>query len=136
MAVEQRVAAALILKPAHVFNNRLGARQNFGKKAHGKAVQGYRLLLPKRKSKPAPWRQLKNQVFLGSDKFVEDTQCLLSLDQSLHDIPKPQKLAPPKLLQYYVDTFAGREGMARASLSWSFYADRSRGCLSKELRYR
>ncbi|MDZ7924138.1 MAG: hypothetical protein U5M23_08765 [Marinagarivorans sp.] len=73
---------------------------------------------------------------MGSDQFVEDTQCLLSLDQSLNDIPKPQKLVTPKPLQYYVDTFTVREGMARAYLSEIHFTLSEWGMLIKRATYR
>ena len=70
------------------------------------------------KNKPSPWLKLKNQVFLGSDEFVEDTLCQISLDQSLNDVPKKQKLKPIKSLDYYLSEYKIRnEAMAKAYLS-------------------
>ena len=55
-------------------------------------------------------------MFLGTDKFVDETQCKLRDDQSLNDIPKPQKLAPISPLDDYVTRYSEKEGMARAYL--------------------
>lgn len=54
-------------------------------------------------------------MYLGSGEFVEDVQAKMDPDQSLLDIPKPQRLSPPKLLGYYVDLYNDRkEGMSAA----------------------
>lgn len=64
---------------------------------------------------PSPWEMLKNQIYLGSDKFVEEAQCRIDPDQSLLDIPKPQKQSPPKPLDYYKGKYRKRnEAMAHA----------------------
>lgn len=89
---------------------------NFGKQRKRANIK-YRMFVAEGKSQPSPWQKLKNQVFLGADEFVEETQCKLREDQSLADIPKPQKLAPKKALEYYIKHFSEKEGMARAYLS-------------------
>jgi len=39
------------------------------------AQDGYRLSIQQGKNQPSPWEQLKNQIYLGTDQFVEDMQC-------------------------------------------------------------
>jgi hypothetical protein len=64
---------------------------------------------------------LKNQVYLGSDKFVEDMLDKLGPDQSLSDIPKKQKRRPAKPLTYYQDHYSDRtKAMAAAYLSGQY----------------
>jgi putative transposase len=63
------------------------------------AQLGYIHFIRAGKGQPSPWEQLKNQIFLGDDAFVEDMQCKIDPEQSLLDIPKKQKLAPIKPLQ-------------------------------------
>ena len=70
------------------------------------------------KGQPSPWQELKNQIYLGDDQFVEDMQCKLNHEQSLKDIPKKQKQAPVKPLAYFVKRGQNRdESMAQAYLS-------------------
>lgn len=70
------------------------------------------------RNQPTPWEKLKNQIYLGEDEFVEEMQCKLDPDQSLKDIPRKQKLAPPKPIKYFERKFSDRtEAMARAYLS-------------------
>jgi len=54
------------------------------------AQQRYREFVQEGKGQPSPWQQLKNQIFLGDDGFVNNMQCKLNPEQSLKDIPKKQ----------------------------------------------
>ena len=82
------------------------------------AQLGYRKFIQAGKGQPSPWEQLKNQIYLGDEDFVNDMQCKLNPDQSLKDIPKKQKQAPAKPLGYFADRYKIRdESMARAYLS-------------------
>jgi len=44
---------------------------------------------------------LKNQIYLGNDQFVEETQRKISPEASLQDVPAIQKRKVPKPLPYY-----------------------------------
>jgi len=82
------------------------------------AQERYRRFVQAGKNQPSPWEQLKNQIYLGDDKFVQAMQSKLDPDQSLNDIPRKQKLAPPKPIEYFARNFSDRsEAMARAYLS-------------------
>jgi len=84
------------------------------------AQQRYREFVQEGKGQPSPWQQLKNQIFLGDDGFVNNMQCKLNPDQSLKDIPKKQKQAPVKPLSYYAERYKTRdECMTQAY--WSGY---------------
>lgn len=82
------------------------------------AQQRYRDFVQQGKGQPSPWQQLKNQIYLGDDQFVEDMQSKLNPEQSLKDIPKKQKQAPVKPLSYFEERHKTRdESMAQAYLS-------------------
>jgi len=86
----------------------------FGKQKKN-AQDAYRRFVQEGKRQPSPWESLKNQIYLGSDQFVEDMQCKLDPAQSLNDIPKPQKQAPSKPLTYYQEKYKERNlAMAKA----------------------
>jgi len=75
----------------------------------------YRDFVQEGKGQPSPWQQLKNQIYLGDDDFVNDMQCKLDPEQSLKDIPKKQKQAPVKPLTYFAERYKTRdESMAQA----------------------
>ena len=82
------------------------------------AQERYRNFVQAGKGLPSPWTQLKNQIYLGDDAFIEDMQCQLDPEQSLKDIPKKQKQAPVKPLAWFESRYTSRdERMAQAYLS-------------------
>jgi hypothetical protein len=54
----------------------------------------YRRFVHECKNQLSPWESLKNQIYPGSDQFVEDMQCKIDPKQSLADIPGKQKAIP------------------------------------------
>ena len=85
------------------------------------AQQHYRRFVQQGKNQPSPWEALKNQIYLGSDQFVEDTQRKIDPGQSLADIPRKQKQSPTKPLSYYENLYKQRvEAMAYAYLSGNY----------------
>jgi hypothetical protein len=85
------------------------------------ATRAYVRFVAEGKHQPSPWQVLKNQIYLGSDQFVEDMQKRMTLNQSLNDIPKQQRRAPAKPLAYYVDRHKERDkAMAEAYRGGSY----------------
>ena len=72
------------------------------------AIEGYRKFVKEGKGHPSPWQNLKNQIYLGSEKFVEDMQRKISPDISLDESPAAQRRAVPKSLKYYESQYANR----------------------------
>ncbi len=82
------------------------------------AIYRYRSFVLAGIDKEAPWNQLKNQIYLGSDQFVEETQCRLQPDQPLRDVPRVQKQAPRRELDWYSTHYTDpKQAMVRAYLS-------------------
>ena len=80
-----------------------------------KAQAAYQRFVHEGNGQPSPWESLKNQIYLGSDQFVEDMRCKMDPEQSLDDIPTPQKQSPAKPLGYYQERFSDRNvAMAKA----------------------
>ena len=66
---------------------------------------------------PRVWDKLKGQVFLGSEAFVESMKAELkaAAKQTIREIPRLQRRALAKSLDYYRDTFEdGKSGMVAA----------------------
>lgn len=83
-----------------------------------KAIEAYTQFVTEGQGQPSPWQELKNQIYLGSEQFVENTQCHLEPGHSLANVPKPQKGRVKKPLSYYVAKSAFRnESMALAYAS-------------------
>jgi len=78
----------------------------------------YRKFVSHGRGQPAPWENLRNQIFLGSDAFVEDVLSRVDPEQSLKEIPRLQRLMPAQSLQYYEARYEDRKlAMAHAYLS-------------------
>ncbi|MDK1025416.1 MAG: transposase [Gammaproteobacteria bacterium] len=79
------------------------------------AQDSYRTFVKEGRNQPSPWEVLKNQIYLGTEEFVEDMQSKLDPKQSLAGIPKLQKMSPLKPMSYYAQKYAERnEAMAVA----------------------
>ncbi len=72
------------------------------------AVTRYKAFVAEGKNHPSPWEELKNQIFLGTEKFVEDMQRKISSETTLSEIPATQKRKPPKQLSFYKQNYPDR----------------------------
>lgn len=85
------------------------------------AQRSYRNFVKAGTNQPSPWDDLKNQIYLGGDEFIEEMQGQIDPDQSLRDIPREQKRSPPKPIEYFKGRCEDRrEAMAKAYLSGHF----------------
>ena len=50
---------------------------------------------------PSIWTHLRQQIFLGSEEFVEEMQSMVARDQDMTEIPLLQRQDPPKPLKSY-----------------------------------
>jgi len=73
-----------------------------------KAIEFYKLFVNEGKNQPSLWGELKNQIFLGDDKFVETMQDMIKADSSLSEIPVSQRRDVPKALSYYAKKYKKR----------------------------
>lgn len=73
------------------------------------AQDRYRKFVAKGNNQPSPWEGLKNQVFLGSEEFVEKTRSRLESDMDLSEIPSAQRRKRPKSLVAYAKEHHDRD---------------------------
>ena len=73
---------------------------SFGKRKSA-AVKKYIQFVSEGKGQPSPWELLRNQVYLGSEKFIEEMQAHIDNDQDLSEVPLSQRRKTPKELDYY-----------------------------------
>ncbi|MEE9344565.1 MAG: transposase [Methylococcales bacterium] len=79
----------------------------FGK-TKAAAINAYTRFVSEGMEQSSPWLNLKNQIFLGGDAFVERTSRMIDNDKDLSDIPASQRRSIPRSLQYYADNIPGR----------------------------
>lgn len=72
------------------------------------AIERYKQFVSEGKVQPSPWASLRNQVYLGSEQFVEKMQSLIERDKELSEVPASQRRAMPKALEYYETASADR----------------------------
>jgi hypothetical protein len=70
---------------------------------------------------PGPLEQLRHQVFLGSDTFVEGRRRKLPSDRDLAEIPRAQRRRKPKPLPEYARTHRDQDGAITASYASGGY---------------
>ena len=79
----------------------------FGKRK-SKAIAGYKKFVSEGKNQSSPWSTLKNQIYLGGDKFVEKMQLLIDGDKELSEVPSSQRRPVAKDLIYYETHYSDR----------------------------
>jgi putative transposase len=66
-----------------------------------KAVEHFARFVAEGKSQPSPREYLKNQVFLGSDRFVESMRRQVPRNRDLREVPQTKCRPPAKALAAY-----------------------------------
>ena len=64
------------------------------------AIKQYRAFVSEGRNQPKPWVNLRNQIYLGDDAFVDEMQCKISPDTNLSEVPSSQKRQVAKSLTY------------------------------------
>lgn len=73
---------------------------NFSRRRN-KATELYREFVEEGINQPSPWAKLRNQIYLGSETFVEKSQAHLDGELKLDEIPASQKSPPRKSIEYF-----------------------------------
>ena len=92
----------------------------FGQRA-SHARERYRAFVAEGKNQPSPWEQLRNQIYLGNETFVNRLQRRLSPDKDLSEIPAAQRRPPAKPLNYYARTCRDRDEAIRKAFASGGY---------------
>jgi len=69
-----------------------------------------------------PWSGLKNQVYLGSDRFVARMQALIDPNRSLREVPLKQRRPVAKPLEYYAERHPDRDQAIAAAYRTGAYS--------------
>ncbi|RLA43226.1 MAG: addiction module toxin RelE [Gammaproteobacteria bacterium] len=79
---------------------------SFGKQQNV-AIRRYMEFVANGVQQPSPWTMLKNQIYLGSDEFVERVQTNIT-DKKISEVPKIQKRPVPKAISEYAENAKSR----------------------------
>ena len=85
------------------------------------AIQHYRKFVADGKGQPSPLKELRNQIYLGDDSFVETLQAMVEKDVDLSEVPSAQKRPLAKSIRKYIETASSRnEGIFLAYRSGAY----------------
>ena len=85
------------------------------------AILQYRGFVTEGKGQPSPLKELRNQIYLGDDRFVETLQAMVAQDADLSEVPSAQKRKLAKPIEEYIDTADSRnEGIYLAYRSGAY----------------
>jgi len=101
-----RATAGLVVAPSWLHTNWL--LSGFAKNKR-RAIERYREFVSEGKRQPSPWQYLKNQIYLGSDEFVDEMQCKISSGVDVSEAPAAQRRQVPKSLGYYHQHYPDRD---------------------------
>jgi REP element-mobilizing transposase RayT/transposase len=93
----------------------------FGKKLF-QAQQKYQLFVAEGKNQSAPWEQLRNQVFLGSEEFVKNLQDRIESGKDLSEVPRSQRRKKANSLEHYAKRASNRNDAIKAAYSSGGYS--------------
>lgn len=82
-----------------------------------RAIAKYVEFVHEGKGLPSVWDQLRGQVYLGSETFVEKMQTIVDRQPSLTEVPRAQRRALTRALADFAQTHERNEAIALAYLS-------------------
>jgi putative transposase len=85
------------------------------------AVDGYERFVEQGVGNESPWRDVRGQIYLGSERFVEEMQEKIRPDQRLREVPAKQKRSVARPLEAYAAVYPERDrAMAEAYRSGAY----------------
>ena len=93
----------------------------FSDRRHQAMVE-YRKFVAEGAAAPSPWLELKNQIYLGSERFVESMNAKIDTDRSLQEIPQRQRRPVAKPLEYFSANCVDRDQAIAAAYRTGAYS--------------
>ena len=69
----------------------------------------YRAFVAAGKNQPSPWASLRNQIYLGTEAFVDKMHRKVDAQQDLSEVPTAQRRKMPKALAHYAKQYQNRD---------------------------
>lgn len=91
------------------------------------AQAAYRRFVTEGKNPPSPWQELKNQIYLGSEAFVNEMQRKVQADRRLSEVPKTQRRTVARPLSWYFQTHRDRDSAVFEAFRSGAYSMREIG---------
>ncbi|MGH8273908.1 MAG: REP-associated tyrosine transposase [Gammaproteobacteria bacterium] len=92
----------------------------FGRRK-GRAMEAYKRFVAQGRGQPSPWQSLRNQVYLGDERFVARMQRRIEKDKVLSEIPMTQRRPVAKPLAEYERRIGSRDAAITAAYTSGGY---------------
>lgn len=79
------------------------------------ALQAYRQFVSEGCGASSPWEELRQQIYLGDDAFVQATQARIDLTEVTRNVPLPQRRTPRKAISSYATAAGDRDSAIAAA---------------------
>ncbi len=86
------------------------------------AMEAYRKFVSEGRGLRSPWEDLKRQIYLGDEAFVDRMMALMDDETPLGEIPTTQRRPPPKPLDYYIKSNRDRDKAIAAAYGSGGYS--------------
>jgi len=73
------------------------------------AIDRYRQFVSEGKKQPSIWEQLRNQIYMGNEDYIEKIQRKLGKEADLSEIPLSQRRSIPKSIEHYAQKYKERD---------------------------
>lgn len=73
---------------------------------------------------PSPFEELRNQIYLGNEAFVEDILYKIDTKQELSEVPAQQRRSVAKTLEYYAENCNDRDTAIMAAYASGGYSQK------------
>lgn len=93
-----------------------------------RAVKAYRQFVSEGKGLSSPWGEIRNQMYLGSDHFVEEMLGKVDGERCLLEIPSAQRRPVAQSLAYYEGQSSDRDSVIRLAYESGGYSMQDLGC--------
>jgi REP element-mobilizing transposase RayT len=91
------------------------------------AQSAYRRFVADGRNQPSPWENLKNQIYLGSEAFVDEMQRKVTGNRRSSEIPRTQRRAAVRPLAWYFNEQEDRDRAVLAAFRSGGYSMREIG---------
>jgi hypothetical protein len=91
------------------------------------AQSAYRRFVADGGNQPSPWENLKNQIYLGSEAFVDEMQRKVEGNRRLSEIPRTQRRAVARPLAWFFNEQEDRDRAVLAAFRSGGYSMREIG---------
>ena len=86
------------------------------------AMEHYRQFVADGKNLPSIWEELRNQIYIGSDDYINHIQTKIALNTDISEIPSSQRRPVPQSIDFYEKKYKDRDRAMQAAYQSGGYS--------------